>query len=118
MLLGLALLLLDAPDASACHSDKILAPTWLSRPTGQDILEAYPHRALERQLSGHTTMRCIVDSTGKMSKCEIVEETPAGHGFGDAELKLAPLYRMTITQPNGCSNIGAVMVIPMRWSVG
>jgi hypothetical protein len=50
-------------------------------------------------------------------KCSVIDETPAGHGFGEAELKLASSFHMTAENPPRCPTAGGVIIIPMTWSV-
>ena len=119
MFIGLLLFVLVSGSADApakCPSDKIQAPIWLSRPGPQDYLKAYPKRAFERQLNGHSNMKCIADETGRLTKCTILDETPTGHGFGEAELKLAPSFRLAPKTADGCPNSGGVVLIPISWS--
>ena len=49
------------------------------------------------------------------TKCHVTSESPAGHGFGDAALKLASKFRMRTRTADGHSVGGGWVTIPMRW---
>lgn len=70
-------------------------PRWLRRPTGQVLGSVFPRRARHDHLGGHTTIRCRVDVTGRLADCAVVEETPAGYGFGDAGIQLSGHFQIT-----------------------
>lgn len=61
----------------------------------------YPERAQERNLNGEAVLDCAVGSDYMLTSCQVVEETPAGYGFGDAALKMACLWRLNA---NGTGN--------------
>ena len=51
--------------------------------------EFYPERALRMRVGGTVKMRCAVDASGQLGRCELLSETPGDWAFGDAALKLA-----------------------------
>jgi protein TonB len=49
-----------------------------------------------------------------MKDCFVTEETPSNYGFGQAALRLAPLFRMRPMTGDGViSTVGASVVIPI-----
>jgi TonB family protein len=92
-------------------------PDWSSRPNGDDLVRLYPRRALARGLGGMTVMRCRVDRAGGLSACAILREGPAGAGFGEATLRMAPLFRMKPMSVSGRPVAGAVVKIPVRFVI-
>lgn len=50
-----------------------------------------------------------------MGPCTVVREYPAGAGFGEATLKLAPLFQMSATTSDGTSVEGGTVRLPIRW---
>jgi hypothetical protein len=62
-------------------------------------------------------MRCRVALAGALSACAIVRESPRGMGFGDATLRMAPLFRMKPGTVNGTPVAGAIIHIPVRFAL-
>ncbi|HEY3815400.1 MAG TPA: TonB family protein [Caulobacteraceae bacterium] len=113
-----AVLLLAAPAPEAPKVSSTFAghhPHWVRRPNGTDFTNNYPSAALRSGLSGHATMECSVKPDGNLETCKVTEETPPGHGFGDATLHLMSKFRMG----DGAGiAAGAKVVIPIAWKVG
>ncbi len=95
----------------------ITGPPWIRKPNGDDLMRAYPPAALKHGEDGHTTIDCAVTDIGTLANCSVVEETPAGEGFGEAALKLAPRYKMRATTVDGAPVGGARVRIPVTWRV-
>lgn len=53
-----------------------------------------PDEALEHTVSGRAVLDCLLPPVGPVQQCRVVEELPAGWGFGDAALAGAPTVRM------------------------
>jgi protein TonB len=73
----------------------IVDPKWLSQPSADEMSRYYPERAIDRGLTGQATLFCSVVASGKLADCRVIDQTPAGAGFGDAALKLATFFRMS-----------------------
>lgn len=70
---------------------------WMRRPSTEDIQRYYPASALQRRLEGSATISCSVDARrGYFQDCLQVSENPQGHGFGDAALRMKPLFRLAV----------------------
>ena len=69
---------------------------WAETPTGADVLSVYPRPALTRNVSGQVDMRCKVQESGAVSRCDVTGESPAGWGFGSAAQQLASKYRVSM----------------------
>jgi protein TonB len=69
---------------------------WLQTPTGGDVLEVFPRMALMRNVGGQVDMRCRVLQSGDVAHCNVIDESPAGWGFGSAAQQLAPKYRVSM----------------------
>lgn len=50
---------------------------------------AYPRRALEHDVDGRVVLTCAPLSTGRLTDCQVLEETPPDYGFRAAALTAA-----------------------------
>jgi len=92
-----------------------LTPEWLQRATGVDLKRVYPRAALKQGLEGVVLISCRVSKAGGMMNCTVDQEAPAGHGFGDAALKLMPKFRMQPTTRDGTAVEGGVVRLPIQF---
>ena len=112
LLLALALLA-DGPAPPAPVIDG--GPRLRTHPSAQDMVDAYPRRALRDEVRGRVVIACHLTAEGKLTACTVAEETPPGLGFGAAALKMAPYFRWAPTYGDGKSVEGDVRV-PMIWN--
>ncbi len=104
-----------APSLASPPNDPnlVTAPVWLRRPSGNDLARVYPPRAAEEGIGGRATLICGVDGDGRLEACKIESESPVGYGFGEAILKLAPLFRMGPLDRAGGPTAGKTVRVPM-----
>lgn len=95
----------------------IQSPHWIRRPSGNDMAGLYPRAAMDKGLSGRATIVCRILANGRLADCNVVEETPAGMGFGAAAVRLAPYFQMTTTTADGKSVEGGTIRIPLVWTL-
>lgn len=92
----------------------VTAPIWLTRPSSDDFAKVFPREARKKKVTtGRATLGCLIAPTGNLIDCEILTEDPAGHGFGEAILKLAPLFRMGPVDRANQPTAGKKVRVPM-----
>lgn len=67
-------------------------PTWLKRPSGEDVLAVWPSPAWAKGLGGRAVISCRVTLQGALANCSVLSEDPAGAGFGLAAIALSPQF--------------------------
>ncbi len=77
---------------------EITNPRWLQRP--RDLGIYYPRRAEERGVVGEVMLDCLVSTIGRLD-CDVVSETPANWGFGQAALRISRDHRMAPATHDG-----------------
>lgn len=92
----------------------ITNPDWASRPTGDQLMRAYPDRALTGGVAGVVSMNCLVEASGRVSDCNVTQETPGSYGFGRAAGGLARYFRMSPRTVNGAAE-GSRVNITLRF---
>lgn len=61
----------------------ITNPTWVQHPK-----PAFPAQAIENDVgTGQVTLSCTAEADGRLSGCSVVNEDPAGNGFGAAAVE-------------------------------
>ena len=102
-------LLLQAPAAPASAE-----PQWLRLPSRSEVAKAYPRARADGQ-PGSAMLSCEVANDGALFGCVVMNESPAGKGFGAAALRLSRLYRMQPVIREGVPAPGGSVLIPIRW---
>ena len=84
-----ALILLAISACASGYGDTPENPIRIVRPTREEIMIEYPPDALARGVSGRATVECEVVASGLLDHCLVLQEDPAGYGFGEAAIRLA-----------------------------
>jgi len=86
-----AVAVVGAAEPDACPGG-VVALNWAAMPTEEQIWWSYPPAAMATRASGMVTLRCGVTPAGATENCRVIEETPAGLGFGAAALTLSTQF--------------------------
>jgi TonB family protein len=70
----------------------LTTPAWADAPGFEAIAAAYPPAGAG--VEGYGVAHCRVDKAGVLGRCVVAKEAPAGHGFGQAAVALAPRFRV------------------------
>lgn len=111
VLAGLAVLAQAEAAAAAPGAD----PSWLRRPSSEDMVRHYPEAATKRGLSGRVVIVCMVKADGSLDPCRVDSELPKEAGFGEAALRMGPLFKMHPKTKSGESVGGGTVRIPLRF---
>ncbi len=74
---------------------------WLRKPTAEQLNAFWPAAAWKAGVPGAGTIKCTVNTRGALEDCAVVGEEPAGFGFGQAALLLAPGFLMKPATKDG-----------------
>ncbi len=95
----------------------ITRPDWVSRPSADQLMRAYPNRALGNGVTGSASLRCIVRVDGRLSDCAVASETPGNQGFGRAAVSLSRYFRMSPQTVDGQPVDGASVTVALRFTI-
>lgn len=79
-------------------------PGWAVR-----IAPEYPRRAMRDGVEeGSVVLECVARADGGVRDCQILSETPSGHGFADAALEATKDARFHPQQIDGVSQDASI----------
>jgi TonB family protein len=96
--------------------DIVTRPVWHERPTIQDVYRAFPAQAKKDGVVGNVVVECRMEGRGPLGPCTVLNETPAGQGFGAAALTLMPRFKADEVDAFGLKVAGRKVRIPIRFS--
>lgn len=114
--LGVAAIVAAAEPATTQQLAHIITqPDWRTRPTADELALAYPQEAVSHHLDGHVVIHCRVRISGNLTDCDVVEEAPAGYGFGASALKMAEHFDMKPLTDNGAPSDEGEINVPISF---
>jgi len=102
------------PDLGAGATVK--TPKWTSLPSVADMQAAVP-KSEGGPNDIRVTLVCAVQDGGVLSGCAVDREEPAGQGFGQAILTLAPKFKVDLMSGEGTPTVGARVRVPVRFDL-
>jgi protein TonB len=93
----------------------ITSPSWIRQPSADQLMRAYPDRALRAEVGGLATVNCLVQPNGRVADCNLTGETPGGYGFGRAAQGLTRHFQISPRTVNGAA-VGSRVNIAIRFT--
>lgn len=94
----------------------ITNPSWSRQPSADQLMRAYPQRAITARVAGSASLNCLVLPTGAVTDCNVSRETPGGYGFGRAAQGLSRHFRVNPRTVNGAAQ-GSRVNINLRFNL-
>jgi protein TonB len=91
-------------------------PSWSRQPSADQMMDAYPRRAIQADISGSASLNCLVLPTGFVTDCNVTRETPGGYNFGRAAQSLSRYFRINPRTVDGAAE-GARVSINLRFTL-
>ncbi len=92
-------------------------PDWTRIPSGPEVDLLYPVSAQRARVNGRAVIGCQVAASGLLEYCAVIDESPAGFGFGAAALKMSQSFRMRPRTKDGVPVSGAEVNIPINFNI-
>lgn len=93
----------------------ITRPTWIRQPSADQLMRAYPDRALEAGVGGSAMLNCLVQQNGRVADCRLTSETPGNYAFGRAAQSLTRHFQISPRTVNGAAE-GSRVNIAIRFT--
>jgi protein TonB len=100
----------------AAPAPVIRNPSWSRQPSADQMMDAYPKRAIQAGVPGSASLNCLVLPTGAVTDCNVTRETPGGYGFGRAAQSLSRQFRVNPRTVDGAAE-GSRVSINLRFTV-
>lgn len=104
------------PDIGKGATATVKTPKWTALPTVEEMQSVVP-KVEGGPNEVRVTLVCDVQAGGALAGCKVDREEPAGQGFGQAVLALAPKFRADLMSAEGAPTVGARVRVPVRFSL-
>ena len=94
----------------------VKTPKWAALPSVTDMQAAVP-KTEGGPNNIRVTLVCDVQAGGSLNGCAVDREEPAGQGFGQAILTLAPKFKVDLMSAEGMPTVGAKVRVPVRFDL-
>lgn len=94
----------------------VLRPAWTALPAAADFQASFPKTA-NGVNEVRVAMVCSVGEGGALAGCVVDREEPAGQGYGQGALALAPKFRVGPWSQDGLPTAGAKVRVPIRYQL-
>jgi TonB family protein len=91
-------------------------PKWLHRPRAEEIAAVWPTKAMARGAGGKATIHCKVNTAGVLFDCTVVDEFPAGEGFGHAAIMVSSQFQLSPALQDGVPVVFDGVTIPIEFA--
>lgn len=91
------------------------AMAWPEAPSYAEVAAAYPRKARAAGLGGRATLDCEFMASGRLWRCNTINEEPKGQGFAEAAKALAKHFRAFATTSDGKPLSGAAVQLPFAF---
>jgi hypothetical protein len=105
-----------SPDLAKGETMTVKTPKWAALPSVTDMQSAVP-KTEGGPNNIRVTMVCDVQAGGSLNGCAVDREEPAGQGFGQAILALAPKFKVDLMSAEGMPTVGAKVRVPVRFDL-
>lgn len=105
-----------APELAAAGPLVIRNPAWASIPTAADFQATFP-QTRNGVNSVRVALVCTAAPDGALADCAVDREEPAGQGYGQAALALAPKFRVAAWSTDGQPTYGQKVRVPIRYEL-
>jgi hypothetical protein len=97
---------------------RVASPRWISMPDPDRIQGVFPKAAADAGVArGVGVIDCRVAVDGRLTDCKVAREAPAGLGFGEAAMLVAPIMQMNPWTDDGRPVDGARVKLPVQFGL-
>lgn len=106
------------PSNADARVRRVPNPRWISMPDPNRIQGVFPKAAADAGVkAGVGVIDCRVEPDGHLTECKVAREDPAGLGFGDAALLVAPIMQMNPWTDDGRPVDSARVKLPVQFGL-